>query len=168
MDVDDGLSTSDEPYPNTPTSANITETEETEEEENTLRQNIDTTDGSATNVNNTASSSSFDAGLASSSSNTLGDSSAPHHARCNHPSQVILTALQRLEDGEGKGGSEDDLGLSLLSENEREKLKSGVPKAAMPLVLCLALDLFASEAQIKRLRSRVRRLGQRVSILQPI
>ncbi|KAM7537808.1 hypothetical protein Aperf_G00000062403 [Anoplocephala perfoliata] len=165
MDVDDGLSTSDEPYLNTPTSTNVTETEETEEEEHTLRQNIETTDGNTTNVNNNnaTSSSSFDAGLASSSSLSLGDSSASHHARYNHPSQVILLALQRLEDGEEKGVAEDDLGMGLLSENEREKLRSAIPKAAVPLVRCLALDLFASEAQIKRLRSRVRRLGQRLT-----
>ncbi|VUZ40550.1 unnamed protein product [Hymenolepis diminuta] len=160
IDVDDGLSTSDEAFLNTPTSTNATETEE---EDKTLRQSTDDVDGSGrnTSVKNTPSSSSFDTGLMSSSS--LGDTSSSHHGRHNHPGQVILTVLQGMESGERKESSEEDLGLGLLSENDRARLKCAIPRSVIPLVFCLARDLIASEAQIKRLRSRVRRLGQRLT-----
>nr|CDS31669.1 neurabin 1 [Hymenolepis microstoma] len=161
IDVDDGLSTCDEPFLNTPTSTNVTETEE---EDITLRQSTDDMQrtGRKVSMKNTESSSSFDAGLMSSSSNTLGDSSSSHHKH-NYPGQVILTALQRIESGERKQNSGEDLAFGLLSENDRAKLKSSIPRSISPLVFCLAQDLIASEAQIKRLRSRVRRLGQRLT-----
>ncbi|KAM3172966.1 hypothetical protein ACTXT7_013480 [Hymenolepis weldensis] len=160
IDVDDGLSTSDEAFLNTPTSTNATETEE---EDKTLRQSTGDIDASGRNASlkNTQSSSSFDTGLMSSSS--LGETSSSHHGRHNHPGQVILTALQRMESGERKESSEEDLGLGLLSENDRTKLKCAIPRSVIPLVFCLSRDLIASEAQIKRLRSRVRRLGQRLT-----
>lgn len=162
IDVDDGLSTCDEPFLNTPTSTNVTETEE---EDITLRQSTNDMHctGRKISMKNTESSSSFDAGLMSSSSNTLGDSSSSHYGKHNNPGQAILTALQRMESGERKQDFGEDLAFGLLSENDRAKLKSSIPRSISPLVFCLAQDLIASEAQIKRLRSRVRRLGQRLT-----
>nr|CDS17822.1 neurabin 1 [Echinococcus granulosus] len=170
-EVDDGLSASDDPYTNTTSasaSTNNTEPEEVEKaeeaEERTLRQ-TDTDEASSS-----CSSASFDAGLCSSSTTTTTPTttaacaSLPHRHH-NHLAQVVLAALGRLEEGEKATWVEEggDLWTSPLSESERARVQAAVPRTAMPLVQCLAQDLISAQAQVKRLRSRVRRLGQRLT-----
>ncbi|KAL5109868.1 Neurabin-1 [Taenia crassiceps] len=170
-EVDDGLSASDDPFTNTTSasvSANNTEPEEVEKaeeaEERTLRQ-TDTDEASSP-----CSSASFDAGLCSSSTTTTTPATVTacaslHHRHHDHPVQVVLAALERLEESgnsvrEGEGS---DLWMGPLSETERARIQVAVPRTAIPLVQCLAQDLISAQAQIKRLRSRVRRLGQRLT-----
>lgn len=170
-EVDDGLSASDDPFINTTSasvSANNTEPEEVEKaeeaEERTLRQ-TDTDEASSP-----CSSTSFDAGLCSSSTTTTTPATVAACASLTHrhhdyPAQVVLAVLDRLEESgnSARDGESGDLWTGPLSETERARIQAAVPRTAIPLVQCLAQDLISAQAQIKRLRSRVRRLGQRVS-----
>ncbi|VDM30950.1 unnamed protein product [Hydatigera taeniaeformis] len=169
-EVDDGLSASDDPFTNTSASAsaNTTEPEEVdkaeEAEERTLRQ------ADSDEASSPCSSASFDAGLCSSSTTTtttpatVAACTSVSHRHHDYPAQVVLGALERLED-RGKAVEEEsgDLWMGPLSETDQARIQAAVPRTAMPLVQCLAQDLIIAQAQIKRLRSRVRRLGQRLT-----
>lgn len=162
-EVDDGLSGSDEPYASS--NSNNAESEvDAEEEDKTLRQ-ADSDEACPSSPSSSASFS-FDAGLCSSlpsKTKSMGSSSHGHHVNI-HPGQIVLEALQKLESESGDESTEgDELWIGLLAETDRARVTAAVPRAAIPLVRYLAADVLAAQAQIKRLRSRIRRLGQRVS-----
>ncbi|KAL5971190.1 hypothetical protein TSMEX_001049 [Taenia solium] len=133
-EVDDGLSGSDDPFTNT-TSASVSanNTELEEVEKAEEAEERTLRQTDSDEASSPCSSASFDAGRLEESGNSA------------------------------REGESEDLWTGSLSETERAQVQAAVPRAAVPLVRCLAQDLISAQAQIKRLRSRVRRLGQRLT-----
>ncbi|VDD74140.1 unnamed protein product [Mesocestoides corti] len=147
---DGGLS--DDHYATNSTSPiNTDDTQEDDEEgEKTLREATAGTD---------ASSASYDAGLCSST--TEYDSGTRLRPRDQLIGHLIVSTLDKVAQDNNSALVAEELYFG-LTESERTKINRRIPRTAFPIVQSLANDLFASQGQVKRLRSRVRRLGQRV------
>uniref|UniRef100_A0A5K3EMV1 PDZ domain-containing protein n=1 Tax=Mesocestoides corti TaxID=53468 RepID=A0A5K3EMV1_MESCO len=148
---DGGLS--DDHYATNSTSPiNTDDTQEDDEEgEKTLREATAGTD---------ASSASYDAGLCSST--TEYDSGTRLRPRDQLIGHLIVSTLDKVAQDNNSALVAEELYFG-LTESERTKINRRIPRTAFPIVQSLANDLFASQGQVKRLRSRVRRLGQRLT-----